>query len=133
MLDRIQAFFADDHERRDQAYAEAAIQLLLLAMYSDGTLTLAERRFLEEFGSALPWHGTASKERFIGAAFAKVREVHAKQMRVPFLRTLAAQVPSAEDRLRLYTACHRLLKTDGAMPAAEQAFIADVKTGLGID
>lgn len=132
MIERIKAFLSAGRERRDQAISEATIELLLLAMYADGELSTAERLFLDEYGTALPWHSETSKERFIGSAFTRVREVHAKGQRKAFILAMADRLPKADDRLHLFTACHKLFKADGEMPATEKAFLADVKAGFAI-
>lgn len=132
MLDRIKSFLTAGSHNRDQAYAEAAIELLILAMYADGELTVAERQFLGEYGDLLPWHGTASKDLFIAAAYGRVREVHASKQRKAFISTMAARLPKADDRLKLFSACNRLFKADGTMPIAEKEFLADVKAGFAL-
>lgn len=132
MLDRIKTFLSAGRERHDQAFAEAAIELLILAMYTDGQLELAERRFLDEYGSALPWHGTASRDLFIAAAYGRVREVHVSGKRKAFIRGIADRLPKPDDRLQLLTACYKLIKSDGEAPASEREFLADLKEGFAL-
>lgn len=132
MLDRIKTFLAAGRERHDQVFAEAAIELLILAMYTDGELTMAERRFLDEYGSALPWHGSASKDLFIAGAYGRVREVHVSGKRKEFIRGVAARLTKPDDRLQLLTACHKLIKSDGEAPASEREFLADLKAGFAL-
>ena len=132
MLDRITAFLSAGRERHDQIFAEAAIELLILAMYADGQLTMAERKFLDEYGSALPWHGSASKDLFIAAAYGRAREVHASGRRKEFIRGIAARLAKPDDRLQLLAACHRLIRSDGDAPDAEREFLADLKVGFAL-
>ena len=132
MFDRIRAFLDQHRDQRDQAFAEAAIELLLLCMYADKDLTIGEREFIERYAEALPWHSSTPKERFIGAAYARVREINAKGLQAQFIDLVAKRVPKAEDRMRLYTACHQLMRADLDAAPVEKAFLAGIKAGLGI-
>jgi len=133
MFDRILAFIDTHREQRDQAYAESSIDLLLLCMYADKQLSCTERQFIDRYATALPWHADAPKDRYIGSAYARVREVHAKGQHVQFIAHIAKRVTKAEDRLRLYTTCHQLMRSDLETTSEEAALLKQIKSGLDIN
>lgn len=132
MIERITAFFTAGRERRDQAYAEASIELLLLAMYADGELSPAERQVLEDASAGLPWHGTTPKALFIQAAYGRVRDAHVAKQRKAFILSVAERVPKTDDRMHLLVACGTLLKSDGVVLPAEKEFLNDVRAGFAL-
>jgi uncharacterized tellurite resistance protein B-like protein len=127
----MKTYLATNLDRHDQDFAEAAVELLILAMYADGKLTMAEREFLDEYGSLLRWQGTTPLDIFTSLAYGRVRQVHASKQRVPFVRAIAAKLPKPQDRIELFNACVKLVKSDGEAPPDEREFLADLKTGFG--
>lgn len=125
-------FLSKSLDHRDQDFAEAAIELLILAMYADGEMAMAEREFLDEYGSQLRWQGRSTLDVFTSLAYGRVREAHVTKQRVPFIRAIAQKLPRIEDRLELFTACLNLLKSDGKAAPGEREFLADLKTGFGL-
>lgn len=125
-------FLSKNLDNRDQDFAEASIELLILAMYADGEMAMAEREFLDEYGSQLRWQGRATLDVFLSLAYGRVRQVHVSKQRVTFMRTIAEKLPRVEDRLELFTACLTMLKSDGKAAAGEREFLADLKTGFSL-
>ena len=101
-------------------------------MYADGVMAMAEREFLDEYGSQMRWQGKTTLDIFTSLAYGRVRAVHVSKQRVPFMRTIAQKLPRVEDRLELFKACLSLLKSDGKAEQGEREFLADLKTGFSL-
>ncbi len=125
-------FMSKNLDNREQDFSEAAIELLILAMYADGDMAIAEREFIDEYGSQLRWQGRATLDVFTSLAYGRVREVHITKQRVAFMRTIAEKIPRIDDRLELFSACLNLLKSDGKAATGEREFLADFKVGFGL-
>ena len=116
----------------NQDSRQALIELLLLSLYIDGNLTLAEDTVLEKALDALGWDSSCPREICILNAFAKAREASTCQAKADeFLAEHARVLLEDQQSSTAMEWLGKVLASDG-MTAEEERFLAKLARLLGL-
>ena len=120
----------DAGSTQTQTQKEAMVDLLLLGMYADHTLSLAEQDFVNNEGTQIEWESGISFSGYLERTIPKVRTAQAD------VTTRSKFIDGIRDRLGNLAACERaiaelkaLMLVDGVAPI-EQEFIDDISAQL---
>ena len=115
---------------RSQAQAEALVDLLLLGMYSDHLISLAENDFIEQEGEQLVWESGISFGGYLQRVIPKVRALQGSvEKEGEFLLDIAERLGDAATKQHALDELNALLAADGVVQL-EEAFVAQVKQAL---
>ena len=130
MMDFFQRLIKSQDAGSTQTQKEAMVDLLLLGMYADHTLSLAEQDFLNNEGTQIEWESGISFSGYLERTIPKVRTAQTDAT------TRSAFIDGIRDRLGNPAACERaiaelkaLMLVDGVAPI-EQAFIDEISALL---
>ena len=130
MMDFFQRLVKSQEAGSTQTQKEAMVDLLLLGMYADHTLSLAEQDFVNNEGTQIEWESGISFSGYLERTIPKVRTAQADAT------TRSTFIDGIRDRLGNPAACERaiaelkaLMLVDGVAPI-EQAFIDEISALL---
>lgn len=116
-----------------QPEREALIDLLLLTMFIDQRLTLAEGGLVDREVAALQWEGRGKVEDYVEAATRSIRERRSTDDgRSNILASVRERLNSPEARQRAMAVCQALVAVDG-VDTAETSFLDDCRKVLGAE
>ena len=131
-LDQIRRNFkrATDHTQDREQHA-AVVELLILAVYADKTVDVAELDALDQFDAAhADWDDEAfSIQEYLGPATAKVRSALDAGESTKLLVEIAARITSPELREAAVGYCADILHLDG-VTEQESGFMDAVRRAL---
>lgn len=129
MLNIFQKFLGAETER-SQSQTEAVVDLLLLGMYSDNLISLAENDFIEQESQQLAWKSGISFGGYLQRVIPKVRAVKGSvEKEGEFLLDIAERLGDAESKQQALDELNALLAADGFVQL-EEAFVEQVKQAL---
>lgn len=129
MLNILQKFLGAE-TGRNQGQTEAMVDLLLLGMYSDSLISLAENDFIEQAAQQLPWDSGISLSGYLQRVIPKVRAVKGNlEKEGEFLQGIAERLGDAEAKQTALDQLNALLAADGVVQL-EEAFMAQVEKAL---
>lgn len=130
MMNFFQRLIQSQDAGSTQTQKEAMVDLLLLGMYADHTLSLAEQDFVNNEGTQIQWESGISFSGYLERTIPKVRTAQSD------ITTRSKFIDGIRDRLGNPAACERainelkaLMLVDGVVPI-EQEFIDDVSAQL---
>ena len=130
MMDFFQRLIQSQDAGSTQTQKEAMVDLLLLGMYADHTLSLAEQDFVNNEGTQIKWESGISFSGYQERTIPKVRTAQGD------VTTRSKFIDGIRDRLGTLAACERaiaelkaLMLVDGVVPI-EQEFIDDISAQL---
>ncbi len=132
MLGKLQPFFAliAGNETK-QSEREASIDLMIMTMYIDKSLKIAEDEAINEYAKTLLWESPISIEKYLGVATAKVRNALGDAKKInAFLEDVKSRITTQEMRKQVFEACKNLALADGELSKEEQEFLDIVATFL---
>jgi hypothetical protein len=106
-----------------QPQREALINILVLGMYSDNHLSLAEDEALNRFVDAIGWESGTGRTVFVNSAIARCQALSTEQDFVTYIQTNAAAFSEPEAKAAALQQLTDFLKVDGISPA-EAPFLA---------
>ncbi len=116
----------------DQIQKEAMIDLCLLGMHSDNSITLAEQDFIENEATQLQWTSGISFNSYLQRVIPKVRSAKGNISKTTdLLQTISDRLGSDELKRSAVDELEKLLASDG-VAAMEETFLAEVKRVLAI-
>jgi hypothetical protein len=116
----------------DQIQKEAMIDLCLLGMYSDDSITLAEQDFIENEGTQLQWTSGISFGGYLQRVIPKVRSAKGNSPKTTdLLQSISDRLGSDELKRSAVDELEKLLASDG-VAVMEETFLAEVKRVLAI-
>ena len=116
-----------------QPQREAIFDFLLLGMYADGTLKLAENERLYEIVSGLGWASYQNPSEYSELATARVRKASETAAgTAEFLAALSVQLENDDARTFALAVLLRVLEVDKQVGESEQSFHAAAKAAFGI-
>ena len=116
-----------------QPQREAIFDFLLLGMYADGTLKLAENERLYEIVSGLGWESYQNPSEYSELATARVRKASETAAdTAEFLAALSGRLENDDARTFALAVLLRVLEVDKQVGESEQSFHAAVKAAFGI-
>ena len=110
-----------------QSQREALIDLLLLGMYADNMLSLAENQFLDDEVQELTWDSPTSLSAYLSAAIYRVRmaEEH-QEKREALLQSVKERFGDVQGKQGALIVLKDLLASDGTAEQ-EQKFFAEIQ------
>ncbi|MBW4672091.1 MAG: TerB family tellurite resistance protein [Cyanomargarita calcarea GSE-NOS-MK-12-04C] len=132
MLKKLQPFFAlIARNETKQSEREASIDLMIMTMYIDKSLKIAEDETINEYAKNLLWESPISLEKYLGVATAKVRNVLGDAEKTnAFLEDVKSRISTQEMKKEVFEACKNLAHADGELSKEEQEFLDIVATLL---
>jgi hypothetical protein len=116
----------------DQIQKEAMIDLCLLGMHSDNSITLAEQDFIENEATQLQWTSGISFNSYLQRVIPKVRSAKGNISKTTdLLQTISDRLGNDELKRSAVDELEKLLASDG-VAAMEETFLAEVKRVLAI-
>lgn len=103
---------------------EALLDLIVMAMYTDGHLALKESALLSRFCSALGWNDQYDQDKQLDASITRVRpNLGSNDKIAAHTSKLAQQFPNTEDRGRVEEMLTELVTSDDKITSEEQNFL----------
>ncbi|MGF1535109.1 MAG: hypothetical protein ACFB4J_01315 [Elainellaceae cyanobacterium] len=117
----------------EQTQKEAMVDLCLLGMYADNSVSLAEQEFIDEEATTLKWESGISFNGYFQRAIAKVRDAKEDpEATKALLQSIGDRLGSEESKRVAVNELEQLLESD-EMVKVEERFLSDVKTAMGIE
>ncbi len=118
------------HPAVTQAEREAIIDLLLLAIYIDGHLSLAESNEFNSAADSLGWESSTGPSVYISTATDRARNARTSEDSVAeLIRFVALRLSSAGSKERALVLLNRLLTSDGKTEK-EKVFFKQVEAAF---
>jgi uncharacterized tellurite resistance protein B-like protein len=125
MLKSLQSFFGSMAQNdTKQSEREASIDLMIMTMFIDKSLKLAEDEILNEYVKNLSWESPLSVDKYFGVATAKVRSAlgNAEKMDA-LLADIKSRIVSEQTKQQILKACQDLAIADKDLSNEEQDFL----------
>jgi uncharacterized tellurite resistance protein B-like protein len=111
----------------EQVEREATIELMVMTMYIDKTLKLAEDEAIKQYLGSITWESWYKSEKFLGVAIAKVRNaLSSKEKTTALLEDINSRLSSQERKSQALQACRELAIADGELSQEEKDFLETV-------
>ena len=110
-----------------QPQREALIDLLLLGMYADNMVSIAENQFLDDEVEELIWDSPTSPSAYLSAAIHRIRsaEEHPEKRRA-LLQSITERFGNTHGKQGALLVLKELLASDGTAEE-EQKFLAEIQ------
>jgi len=133
MLERFKKLLRKDPPQPAlQPQREALVDLLLLGMFTDHLLSVAEGDLLAAKLGDLPWESGQALSIYLQVNMPKIRMAYENlPSRLQLLQSIRDRLPTLETRQDAYQKLQEFLAVDG-VANAEQEFLTQVQTVLGI-
>jgi hypothetical protein len=133
MLERFKKLLRKDPPQPAlQPQREALVDLLLLGMFTDHLLSVAEGDLLAAKLGDLPWESGQALSIYLQVNMPKIRMAYENlPSRLQLLQSIRDRLPTLETRQDAYQKLQEFLAVDG-VANAEQEFLTQVRTVLGI-
>ncbi|BAZ06140.1 TerB family tellurite resistance protein [Calothrix sp. NIES-3974] len=106
---------------------EAIIELMLLMMYGDKNLKLAEDEIIQEYVNNTQWESPLSLEFYLGKVTPKIRAALADQDKLnSLLQDINARIESETVKIQLLKVCNDLAASDEEFSSPEQELIKNI-------
>jgi hypothetical protein len=116
-----------------EAQKEALVDLLVLGMYADATLTSAEDDYLQRLLDTFEFSSEYTRQSFADAAFTRTRGYCASPaLTCDYVEKLARSFQSVEARRDVYEALEELLSSDGGATDEEGRMLSLVREAFGL-
>jgi uncharacterized tellurite resistance protein B-like protein len=138
IIERFRARFggADDWLTEPEHIAArdlAVVELLVLAMFADGTSGTAERDAITEFAQSRPWPPESSAEHAVDTATARVRAASDAERGVAeLIEDICIRLDHVDDQHFALDHLATLVEADGVITEAEVAFIEELRSQFGL-
>jgi len=107
---------------------QALLDLLVLGMYSDSKLTLAEDASVQSVLDTFKLESDYERDKYLDASVARVREqAQTADAARAYAVTLAKRFASAEHKRAVYETLERVLASDDGVSARERGLLSVVK------
>ena len=134
MIELFKSVFGTKIEEADglnQLEREAIVDLLVLSMYSDNHIAMAESALVNEVAESFSWDAVTSFEAYINASIARVRSVKNDAVtRAGFIEFAAERIESTASKQKAVKLCARIFESDSDFSKAERAVYEEIKSGL---
>jgi hypothetical protein len=117
MLEKLRSFFGlIGRNETKQSEREASIDLMIMTMYIDKSLKIAEDETINEYAKNLLWESPISIEKYLEVATVKVRNVLGNAEKTnAFLEDIKSRISTQEMRKEVFEACNNLAHADGEL------------------
>ena len=111
----------------EQIEREATIELMVMTMYIDKTLKLAEDEAIKQYLGSITWESWLPTDKFLGVAIAKVRNaLGSKEKTTALLEDINSRLSNEERKSQALQACRELAIADGELSQEEEGFLETV-------
>ncbi|MEN9243760.1 MAG: hypothetical protein Q6K81_02585 [Gloeomargarita sp. DG02_5_bins_242] len=132
MIERWKALFRKEPQPSLQLQREALVDLLLLGMYTDRLLSVAEADLLEAKLLDLPWESGQALSIYLQVNMPKIRMAYEHlPTRLQLLQSIRDRLATPESRQSAYQKLQEFLAIDG-VAGDEQEFLTQVRTVFGV-
>ncbi|MEN9233681.1 MAG: hypothetical protein Q6J18_00365 [Gloeomargarita sp. DG02_3_bins_56] len=132
MIERWKALFRKEPQPSLQLQREALVDLLLLGMYTDRLLSVAEADLLEAKLLDLPWESGQALSIYLQVNMPKIRMAYEHlPTRLQLLQSIRDRLATPESRQSAYRKLQEFLAIDG-VAGDEQEFLTQVRTVFGV-
>ena len=105
---------------------EAIVELMMMVMYSDKTLKLAEDEAIKEYAS-IKWESPLSLEFYFGKVTPKIRTALAdKEKMNAFLQDINARIESELVKAQVLLVCNDLAMADAEFSSQEKELLQNI-------
>ncbi|GJD17976.1 hypothetical protein RIVM261_029320 [Rivularia sp. IAM M-261] len=128
MLKSLQSFLGVlSQPESHQDEREATIELMIMTMYVDKSLKLAEDDVIKQYLSNITWESPLTIEQYLGKATARVRATLSDaEKRKTLLEEINTKFSSREVKQQALKACQNLAAADGDLISEEKEFLDTV-------
>lgn len=106
---------------------EAIIELMMLIMYSDKTLKLAEDEAIKEYTSSIKWESPLSLEFYFGKVTPKIRRaLEDKESMNAFLEDIDFRIESELVKAQVLLVCNDLAMADSEFSSEEKELLTNI-------
>jgi uncharacterized tellurite resistance protein B-like protein len=125
MLKSLQSFLGVlSKSESHQDEREATIELMIMTMYVDKSLKLAEDEAINQYLSNITWESPLTIQQYLGKATARVRAALSDtDKRKALLEEINTKLSSREVKQQALKACHDLAAADGDLIPEEKEFL----------
>ena len=132
MLKSILEFFTG-HKETDwsQDDKESCVQLLVLIMYIDNSLSDEEDQMIHRQIALFDWKGVHNEDYFLHETIRAVRELgKSPESIIAFIEKAAAKISEPEIKTKIISLCKHLSEADGTVNQREKEVIAIIEKTL---
>ncbi|MBV6625347.1 MAG: tellurite resistance TerB family protein [Rivularia sp. (in: Bacteria)] len=106
---------------------EAIIELMMMIMYSDKNLKLAEDEAIKEYATSIKWESPLSLEFYFGKVTPKIRTAlsNDEKMHV-FLKDINTRIESEAVKAQVLLVCNDLAMADAEFSAEEKDLLKNI-------
>jgi Tellurite resistance protein TerB len=128
MFDNVQSFLGMIAQPDiQQVEREATLELMVMTMYIDKSLKLAEDEVINQYLSSITWESWLPSNKFLGVAIAKVRNaLGSKEKTIALLEDINSRLSDEERKSKALQACRELAIADGELSQEEKDFLETV-------
>ena len=106
---------------------EAIIELMMMTMYSDKTLKLAEDEIIKEYTSNIKWESPLSLEFYFGKVTPKIRTALENKEKInAFLQDINARIESEAVKSQVLKLCNDLAMADSEFSVEEKELLENI-------
>ncbi|MGB3639250.1 MAG: hypothetical protein WBA39_16990 [Rivularia sp. (in: cyanobacteria)] len=106
---------------------EAIIELLMMIMYSDKTLKLAEDEAIKEYTSSIKWESPLSLEFYFGKVTPKIRTALSDEGKMnAFLKDINTRIESELVKAQVLLVCNDLAMADSEFSSEEKELLTNI-------
>ncbi|MGB6298978.1 MAG: hypothetical protein WBF90_22760 [Rivularia sp. (in: cyanobacteria)] len=106
---------------------EAIIELLMLIMYSDKTIKLAEDEAIKEYTNSIKWESPLSLEFYFGKVTPKIRKALAEQENMnALLEDINFRIESELVKAQVLLVCNDLAMADSEFSPEEKELLTNI-------
>ncbi len=106
---------------------EAIIELMMLIMYSDKTLKLAEDEAIKEYTSSIKWESPLSLEFYFSKVTPKIRKAVADEEKMnAFLKDINTRIESELVKAQVLLVCNDLAMADSEFSSQEKELLTNI-------
>ena len=117
-----------------QSQREALVDIVVWAMYVDGSIKHEENVQIDEVVTQLSATTAIPLTQYLPTAIAKIRDVWTTSDKSDqLLATINERLATQEMRNTAYALCEAVTRADDELADAEQAFLARLRNQLGLD
>ncbi|MGB3652933.1 MAG: hypothetical protein WBA41_17190 [Rivularia sp. (in: cyanobacteria)] len=106
---------------------EAIVELMMMVMYSDKTLKLAEDEAIKEYTNSIKWESPLSLEFYFGKVTPKIRTALAdKEKMNAFLKDVNNRINSEAVKSQVLKLCNDLAMADAEFSSEEKELLDNI-------
>ncbi|MEM7714624.1 MAG: TerB family tellurite resistance protein [Cyanobacteria bacterium P01_A01_bin.68] len=106
---------------------EAIIELMMMTMYSDKNIKLAEDEVIKEYASNIKWESPLSLEFYLGKVTPKIRTaLESKEKTTAFLEEVNTRIESEAVKSQVLKLCNDVAMADSEFSVEEKELLENI-------